>query len=128
MPFDNPHHPPIGDLEILMDASNCVSIQSKWVKGNFRDGDRHCLVAALFLACGSRSLTIPNRKERRLARMLANQLPSRAPFRTKIRLIPARQRLMWFNDDPRTCHEDVMTLFDRAIDHLTTGVQRYVSA
>ena len=89
MPFDNPHHTPIGDLEILMNARNRVSIQSTWVQGSFRDGDRHCLVAALFLACGSRSLAIPNRKERRLARMLANQLPSRAPFRTMIRLIPS---------------------------------------
>jgi hypothetical protein len=128
MPFDNPHYAPIGDLEILMDARSRIAKQNMWVKGSFRDGDRHCLVAALFVACGSRSLAIPNRKERRLARMLANQLPSRAPFRTIIRLIPSRQRLMWFNDGPRTCHEDVIALFDRAIDHLTTEVQRYVSA
>jgi hypothetical protein len=117
MPFDSPHHAPIGDLEILMDTRNRVSNQRKWVKGSFRDGDRHCLVGALSLACGSRSLAIPNRKERRLARMLANQLPSHAPFCTRIRLISARQRLMWFNDDPRTCHQDVIALFDRAIDH-----------
>jgi len=60
--------------------------------------------------------------------MIVNQLPSHAPFCTRIRLVSARQRLIMFNDDTRTCHEDVMTLFDRAIDHLTTGVQRYAPA
>jgi hypothetical protein len=128
MPFDSPHHTPVGDLDILMDARNRVSTQSKWVKGSFRDGDRHCLVAVLCLACGSRSLAIPNRKERRLARMLANQLPSHAPLRTRIRLVPARQRLMWFNDDPRTCHQDVIALFDRAIHRVANSMPAYVSA
>ena len=128
MPFDNPNQAPIGDLEILADARNRVSIQSTWVQGSFLDGDRRCLVAALSLACGSRSLAIPNRTERRLARMLANQLPSHAPFATRIRLVSARQRLIFFNDGTRTCHEDVIALFDRAIDHLATEVQRYVPA
>jgi hypothetical protein len=117
MPFDFPLHAPIGDLEILIDARRRISVPSYWVQGHFRDGDRRCLVAALSSASGSPSVETPNRTERRIARMLASQLPSRAPFRTKIRLIPARQRLMWFNDDPRTCHEEVMALFDRVIDH-----------
>ena len=40
----------------------------------------------------------------------------------------ARQRLMWFNDDPRTSHADVMALFDKAIDNLASKVPAYVSA
>jgi len=27
---------------------------------------------------------------------------------------------MWFNDDSRTSHEDVMALFDRTISHLAS--------
>src|SRR3974377_518287 len=40
-------------------------------------GTRHCLVAALSLAAGSASFNMPNRLERRLARLVATNLPSR---------------------------------------------------
>jgi hypothetical protein len=128
MPFDNPNQAPTGDFEILTDARSRIPTQNSWVQGRFHDGDRHCLVAALSLASGSRSFNIPNRTERRVARLLASQLPPTAPFWTKIRLLPARQRLMTFNDDPRTKHEDVMALLDRTIDRLTTMVSRYALA
>jgi hypothetical protein len=128
MPFDNPHHTPIGDLEILMDARRRISVPSYWVQGHFRDGDRRCLVAALSSASGSPSVVTPNRTERRIARMLANQLPSHAPFWMTIRLVSARQRLMCFNDDSRTCHEDVIALFDRTISHLVRKDSELVRA
>ena len=38
---------------------------------------------------------------------------------------PARQQLMWFNDDDQTSHADVMALFDRAIDRSTA--QAFIS-
>jgi hypothetical protein len=60
-----------------------------------------------------------NRVERRLARVLVSQLPSERPVWTRLRFFTARQRLMWFNDDHRTSHADVMALFDNAIDHST---------
>ncbi len=66
MPFDFPNQGPIGDLDILVDARARVSGENQWIKGRFEDGDRHCLVAALSLACGSRSFNIPNKTERRL--------------------------------------------------------------
>jgi hypothetical protein len=118
MPFDNPYQTPFGDFEILTDARSRISNHDRWVQGRFRDGDRHCLVAALSLASGSRSFDLPNRTERRLAKVLASQLPRRVPFWMRIRFIPARQRLMWFNDSYRTSHEDVMALFDRTNYHL----------
>jgi hypothetical protein len=118
MPFDNPHPTPYGDLERLAEARSRISTRASWVQGGFKDGNRHCLVAALSVASGSSSFELPNRTERRLARLLAAQIPRTAPFWARIGLIPARQRLMWFNDSPRTGHEDVMALFDRAYCHL----------
>ena len=120
MPFDAPYQTPFGDIELLTDARSRISNRNLWVRHRFQDVDRHCLVAALSLACGSRSFQLPNRTENRLARLIAKQIPPDAPFMTRCRLIPARQRLMSLNDDPRTTHEDVMALFDRTISHLAS--------
>ena len=127
MPFDNPHQTPFGDVEILLDARNRIADQNTWVQGRFQDGGRHCLVAALSLASASRSVSLPNRTERRLARFLAGQLRPGSRFCNRVPLIPARQRLMWFNDDSRTSHEDVMALFDRAIGDLAKTVPANVA-
>ena len=118
MPFDSPYQMPFGDIELLMDARSRICDRKSWVQGRFQDGDRHCLVAALSLACGSRSFQMPNRTEKRLAREIAKQIAPDAPFMTRCMLLPARIRLMSLNDGPRTTHEDVMALFDRTIGHL----------
>ena len=128
MPFDNPHQTPVGDLELLMDARSRIVDQSTWLKRNYRHGERHCLVAVLSLAAGSRNFNFPSQTERRLTRHLAKQLPPKLPFFIKTSFITARQRLMWFNDDARTSHQDVIALFDRTIEHLTSRVPQYVSA
>lgn len=128
MPFDFPHQAPVGDLEILVDARARMSGENMWVKGRFEDGDRHCLVAALSLACGSRSFNIPNRTERRLARLLAKQLSPDLPWRMRSRLVPARSRLMSFNDYPRTRQGDVDALFDRTISCLVSNSPALVPA
>jgi hypothetical protein len=122
MPFDNPHEMPFGDIEILREARGRISHRRDWVQGCFRDGDRHCLVAALSLASGSRSFRRSNPTERRLARLLTRELPQVAPFWARSPLIPSRQRLMWFNDNAGTHHADVMALFDRTIDHLAKAI------
>jgi|SRR5271166_4560826 len=127
MPFDNPHQTPFGDIEILTDARNRIASQNTWVKQRFRHGDQHCLVDALSLASGSRSVDQPNRTERRLAQVLAKQLSPGYRCWMRIALTPARQRLIRFNDRPRTSHEDVMALFDRAICNLTTTVPAHVA-
>jgi len=118
MPFDAPYHTRFGDIELLTDARNRISNRKFWVQRRFQNGGRHCLVAALSLACGSRSFRAPNRVERRLTRLIAMQIPRDAPFLIRYRLMPARQRLISLNDDPRTTHKDVMALFDRTISHL----------
>jgi hypothetical protein len=118
MPFDAPYRTPFGDIELLMDARSRISDGKSWVRHRFEDGDRHCLVAALSLACGSRSFQMPNRTEKRLAREIAKQIAPHAPFITRCSLMPARMRLMSLNDGPCTTHEDVMALFDRTISHL----------
>jgi hypothetical protein len=124
MPFDIPYQSPISDLEILVDARKRIVGENTWVQRRFRDGERHCLVAALSLACGSRNFNMPNKTERRLARLLAEQLSPKIPWR--MRLVPTRYYLMSFNDHPRTCQEDVVAVFDRTICSLTNSVREYV--
>jgi hypothetical protein len=116
MPFDNPHQTPFGDLELMMEARGCVSNRTAWVQGHFRKKGRYCLVAALSLTCGSR-FAMPNKTERRLARLITTEIPPNAPFCIRHRFMPARWRLISFNDDPLTRNEDVMALLDRAIEH-----------
>ena len=119
MPFDNPPGTPFGDIELLWDARSRISNRDHWVKGRYQDGDRHCLIAVLSLVSGSPSFDAANRVERRLTRLLAKQLPS--PFRYWApKFFTARRRLMCFNDNARTSHEDVIALFDRAINHLAS--------
>jgi hypothetical protein len=128
MPFDNPHQTPFGDIELLTDARNRISAREAWVQGGFRKKDRYCLVGALSLTSGSRRFDKPNMTERRLARVLAAQLPSTGPFLTRVALITARQRLILFNDSSTTSHEDVMALFDRTICHLANKAPVCTSA
>jgi hypothetical protein len=128
MPFDNPSQAPIGDVAILMDARDRIADPSRWLKHGFRDGDRHCLVAALSLASGSRSFDNPNEAERRLAKQLAKHVPLNRGFAKWAALVSARNGLMMFNDHRRTRHDDVMGLFDRAIDHAAMKAPLYVAA
>jgi hypothetical protein len=109
---------PFGDLEILRTARNRIANKGRWMKCGFQNGDRLCLVAALSVAAGSANFDNPNRIERRLARILVARLPPTAPLLTRFRVYPVRRRLMRFNDHRRTRHEDVLALYDRAIDHL----------
>jgi len=128
MPFDNPNPAPIGDLEILLDARDRIGRREQWLQQQFENGDRHCLVAALSLACGSPGFFAPNKLERRLARMLARQLPPEATLWTRIKLVSARRRLMSFNDARQTRHDDVIALVDRAVRHVMDRVPQLVSA
>ena len=127
MPFDNPHQAPFGALEVLTDARARIDRENSWVQGRFKDGDRHCLVAALSLACGSRSFNNPNKTERRLVRLLAKRFPPDTPFWARIRFVPARQRLMAFNDDSGTSHSNVVALLDQAISDLASKASVVVS-
>ena len=128
MPFDAPYQTPFGDIELLTDARSRICNRKSWVQGHFKSGDRHCLVAALSLACASPSFQLPNGTEKRLARLIAKQIPPDAPFMTRCRLLPARERLMSLNDDPYTTHDDVMALFDRTINHLVSATAISVPA
>ena len=76
MPFDNPPRTPSGDIELLWDARSRILTKDHWTQGQFEDGDRHCLLGALSLVSGSPSFDVGNRVERRLARLLARNLPA----------------------------------------------------
>ena len=126
MPFDNPHQTPFGDIELLQDARRLISDRSDWVQGRFQDGNRRCLVAALSSVSGSRDFDAGNRVERRLTRLLARQLPP-STFWSRMRFFTARQRLILFNDNRDTRHEEIIALFDRTIDKLTWDMPVCVS-
>ena len=129
MPFDNPHQTPFGDFERLMEARDRISSREAWVQGHFfRKEGRYCLVASLSLTCGSHSFGMPNRTELRLSRLVAMQMPPDGPFWIRLKFMPARHRLISFNDGPLTRHEDVMALLDRAIDHLVNTAPLRVAA
>ena len=128
MPFDNPHQTQFGDIDLLLAARSRLSDKNDWVQRHYQHGDRLCLVAALSVAAGSLDFQTPNRAERRLARLVAAQLPGTIPPWARLRLFTARQRLMWFNDNPSTKHEDVLALVDRAIDCALSRAPAYISA
>jgi hypothetical protein len=128
MPFDNPSQAPIGDVAILMDARDRIADPSRWMQNDLQDGDRHCLVAALSLACGSPTFDISNEAERRLAKQLAKHVPLSHGFTKWVAFVGPRHGLMMFNDHRRTRHDDVMGLFDRAIDHAAMKAPLYVAA
>ena len=128
MPFDNARQTPVGDLEVLIDARDRISSVELWAKGCFRDGGRHCLVAALSLACESRDFNFPNRKERRLCRAIARHLMPVSPWWNRLSLLSARNRLALFNDHAATTHGDVLALLDRTISHLAGKVPEHVPA
>lgn len=127
MPFDHPIPVPIGDLDILLATRERIERREQWLQQHFEDGARHCLVAALSLACGSPSFYAPNKLERRLARMLVRQLLRGTPWWTRLNLSSARQQLMSFNDNRDTRHEDVIGLVDRTIQHLMARAPHFVS-
>ena len=128
MPYDNPHQTPFGDLELLMEARGRISSRDTWVQGHFQKRGRYCLVASLSLTCGSRSFGMPNRMEMRLSRLVVMHMPSNAPFRIRHRSMPSRRRLIAFNDDLLTQHDDVIALLDRAIEHLASTALVCVAA
>src|SRR5262245_44808318 len=112
MPFDNPHQAPVSDIEILVDARRRISGQNSWVKRRFQEGDRHCLVGALSLACGNPDFNRATETERRLARLLVRQM-SEKYWWTRLSWVSARTRLIGFNDHPKTTHDDVLAVYDR---------------
>jgi len=116
MPFDSPPDGRLGDIQLLWAARNRIGHESGWVQSHYSDGDRLCLVAVLSVVAGSTSFDAPNLTERRLARLLADQLPDSVPAWARLKFFTARQRLIWFNDSPHTKHQDVLALMDRAID------------
>ena len=116
MPFDNPPDGRFSDIELLWAVRSRIGDESGWVQNRYSDGDRRCLVAALAVVVGSATIHAPNRTERRLARLLADQLPDSVPRWARLKVFTARQRLMWFNDSPHTMHQDVVALMTRAIN------------
>ena len=118
MPFDNPPQGPLSDVEVLLDARARIDDPHCWLKGEFSKENRHCLVAALALACRNPQFDQPSRTGRRLILAMARQLPRGWGRLQRTICFRPMHRLIRFNDSPRTVHDDVMALFDRTIQHL----------
>ena len=118
MPFDNPLPGPLTDIEILADARSRIDNPDCWQKGHFRKGHRHCLVAALEVACNNPQFDEPSRTERRMTLAMARQLPRGRGSLQRMICFNPRKRLIRFNDRSRTTHADVIALSDRTILHL----------
>jgi hypothetical protein len=103
------------DALLLMSARERV--RTHWTKNNYQDHDRYCMVGALAVACGNRRFRLPTWRERRLARLVAKELP----FRIFLCWLTGRARLIVFNDSKKTKRHDVLGLFDRAIERATQG-------
>ena len=88
MPFDNPPDGRLGDVQLLWAARNRIGHESGWVQSHYSDGDRLCLVAVLSVVAGSTSFDAPNLTERRLARLLADQLPDSVPAWARLSALP----------------------------------------
>ena len=111
MPFDNPHQGAIRRSRTAGGGSRSHLQQGHLeFKAISRKEGAYCLVASLSSTCGSRSFGMPNRTELRLSRLVVMQMPPDAPFWMRHRFLPARRRLIAFNDDLLTQHEDVMAL------------------
>jgi hypothetical protein len=123
MPFDNPPQGLLSDLEILLNARSRIDNPNRWLKGDFRKDDRHCLVSALTMACRNPQFAQPSGTERRLILAMARQLPGGWGRLPRMICFKPMQRLIRFNDGPCTTHGDVMALFDRTIQHLATKAQ-----
>lgn len=106
MPFDNPQ-PPSRYTAPLHDAKHYIRYPNLWTKDIDFDGPRMCLVSAVQFASELYHYDdLPY-----LLRLLCKELPS--PWRWMP--MPARTKLIIFNDRGSTTHADVIDMFDRAI-------------
>lgn len=121
MPFDG-YQRRFGDIDRLLDARSRIADPGHWIKGTFRRDDRYCTVGALREACPSDNARAANRVECRLAKLLAEQLPSGRRMQWRMMFRPARCALISFNDHPETRHADILALFDGAIARLEAAM------
>ena len=111
MPFDAPQRSN-HDSELLAQAKNAL-VRRGWVQGQYsHDDGRLCAVAALAIACGNRRFGHPSRTQRRLARLLASELPHWGWYSW---WMSGYFRVKGYNDAPHTGYDDVMDMYDRAI-------------
>lgn len=120
MPFDvcAPVPPPSSpELDLLRLARNIISHPLSWTKARYvSQGGAYCALGAIGVAADNpRKGTRPTIIERRVARILADEIPCGLRFRFAG---TARMRVVYFNDRKTTNHAMIIKLFDRAITRL----------
>jgi hypothetical protein len=126
VPFDHLNPAPNQRSGNPFGARNRIESPGRWVQQQFEHGDRHCLAATLAVARNKESFCASNTGERRLTRMLAEQLPSESSWQARFEPVSARRRLMPFNEDCPAQHADAIALIDRTIRHQVCRVFAFV--
>jgi len=121
MPFDSlggPDRDP-DDADLLIAARNLIDFPGAWIKHAYYRQEhgqkRFCAMGALAVACDS-GFAFPSRKAHRLARYLVNEMPRRGGY--LLRYISAPMRVRAYNDSSNTTQNEVIALFDKAIQRL----------
>lgn len=109
MPFDNPPQPR-QEIILLRAARERINNPLRWAQGCWiKPPVGACAIQALRTVCTKNTMV------RTLARVLARELPRR--YRVLF-FLPARTRVILYNDRKHTTHQMVMELFDAAIMRL----------
>ena len=121
MPFDSlggPDRDP-DDADLLIAARNLIDCPGAWIKHAYYRQDNgqksFCVMGALSAVCGS-GYALPSRKAHRLARYLVKEMPHRGGYLLRYLSAPLRVRV--YNDSGNTTQNDVIALFDKAIQRL----------
>lgn len=119
MPFDAMVAQSPSDADLLCRARSYIDTPNRWLKGAYmiKSQRRYCATAALAKACNVRRFWRSNNQLRHLTRLLVKELPREGVFSRWC--LTSRARLVHFNDQATTSHQDMMALFNRAITHQT---------
>lgn len=103
--------------QILIDAKALIADPARWSKGLFYNGRKcsYCAVGALNVASGCETPYGAGDNTPKGVR-IANQTARRFLDHAVNSYAPSEFSVMSFNDKPRTSHEDVMRVFDKAIE------------
>lgn len=102
--------------EILRSARDII--RQGWCQHRAQDGNKYCMIGAVFKAqTGQSYMNAPTPAGREALYLLMKSLPW-TPVPENAQYDWAAQVIPKFNDDDKTTKEDVLTVFDKALAEL----------